>query len=90
VVLDARRAVYEELSRRTAEEVGRRCADPRVRAALAAGIRRVLGPDAEIVDDPAGGLIGQRGGRRLDRGATALAARAVARLGPEVEALWNP
>lgn len=89
IMLGAQRAVYEELCRRAADEVSRRCADAEVRAALTTRIRRLLGPAAQVVDDPHGGVVGCLDGRRLDYSRDTLAANAVRALGEEVTALWT-
>ncbi len=54
------------------------------RAALAA-----LGPDARVIDNPAGGIAAQRCNRQIDLSLPAIAARALDRLAAEAEGLWS-
>lgn len=51
--------------------------------------RRVLGPDAEVTEAPGGGAVARLADRRADYTLGALTARAVDRLGAEVETLWS-
>ncbi|NUS82902.1 MAG: hypothetical protein HOY75_09145 [Streptomyces sp.] len=51
--------------------------------------QQLLGPDAEVTEAPDGGLVAQSAGRRVDYTLDALTARAVDRLGAEVETLWS-
>ncbi|MFC4907081.1 hypothetical protein [Actinomadura gamaensis] len=86
LVLEARRRVYDELAARVREEMG----DPALRPVLDAVVRHRLGPGAEIVPAPGGGVTGRAGGRELDLSAAALAEAALAALGTETEELWSP
>ncbi|GAB7035462.1 V-type ATP synthase subunit E family protein [Streptomyces sp. NPDC021749] len=91
--LGARRAAYEQL---------RRLATARVRALrdtdgyrsllhrLVLRARGLLGPDAEVTEHPDGGVVARAAGRYVDCTLDALAARALDRLGSEVEKLWVP
>lgn len=90
VVLHAQREVYEELRRRVVDEVTRLRADPGLRQRLAARVRAVLGAEAEVIDAPDGGVIGQAAQRRLDLSLQTVASRAVEELGAEVRQLWAP
>lgn len=49
----------------------------------------LLGPHAEITEDPAGGLVAEAGGRRLDYRLTAIAAQALAGAEPSIGGLWS-
>lgn len=91
--LTARREAYEELSRRVTAHVRelRHTADyPLLLERLARHARRLLGPDAETTVCSGGGLVAHAAGRRVDCTLDALAARALDRLGAEVEGLWAP
>jgi hypothetical protein len=78
-VLAARTAARADLSRRVAAAVEALSTDPRypaLRARLAAECRDRLGPDAEVVEAPGGGVVGRAGSRRLDLSLAVLAALA--------------
>jgi vacuolar-type H+-ATPase subunit E/Vma4 len=62
---------------------------PDVRGALEVQARALLGPDAEIVEDPGGGVLATAPGRRVDLTLRAIAARAMDALGEEVTRLWT-
>ncbi|ATL69298.1 V-type ATP synthase subunit E family protein [Nocardia terpenica] len=49
---------------------------------------RLLGPQCDIVEDPAGGLVARSGGRVLDLRLSTIAARALDRVEPEIGGLW--
>lgn len=49
----------------------------------------VLGADAQVKDDPDGGVVAQLGHRRMDLSLSALAERVLDRLAPEVDGLWS-
>ncbi|MEU1799457.1 hypothetical protein [Streptomyces sp. NPDC019937] len=87
--LAAREAAYEELSRRALAHVcqkwGRAGLDR-----LRERARALLGPDAEITEIPGAGVVARAPGRRVDCTADSLTARALDRLGAEVETLWSP
>jgi vacuolar-type H+-ATPase subunit E/Vma4 len=92
--LRARQRQVEELERLAREAVlGMRSDDryPDLLERLAAAVREQLGPDAEIEVDPEGrgGVIGRRGRATVDYTLPALAERAIADLGEEVERLWR-
>lgn len=63
---------------------------PAVRAALEARARELLGPDADLVEDPSGGVLAKVPGLRVDLTLRAIAARTVNALGEEVTRLWTP
>ena len=51
--------------------------------------RRAPGADAQVKDDPYGGVVAQLGHRRMDLSLSALAERVLDRLAPEVDGLWS-
>ncbi|MFI7546839.1 hypothetical protein [Actinoplanes sp. NPDC049599] len=78
--LRAHRAAYEQLRRRSREAAVLVRAEPgyaALRAALDAEARRLLGPDAEIVEADGGGVVGRAGARSVDLSLAAFAERAV-------------
>ncbi|MEU8233249.1 hypothetical protein AB0C12_27020 [Actinoplanes sp. NPDC048967] len=78
--LRARRDAYEQLRRQSRIAVLRIRDEPgypAVRAALTAEVHRLLGPGAEIVEAPGGGVVGRSGARRVDLSLIAFADRAV-------------
>lgn len=91
--LVVRREAYEELRRRVTERVREllHAPDyPSVLERLTGHARRLLGPDAEIIVHPDGGLIARVPGRRVDCTLDTLAVRALGRADVEVETLWAP
>jgi len=48
----------------------------------------ILGPDVVVTESPTGGVVAERGERRLDLSLPALAAAALDAMAPEVSALW--
>ncbi|MEU8875949.1 hypothetical protein AB0D24_33320 [Streptomyces javensis] len=91
--LAARREAYEELRRRAFAR-GRELRDsatyPAARDRLRRRALRLLGPDAEVTEAPDGGVVGRAAGRRAECTLDGLTARALDRLGVEVETLWSP
>ncbi|MGG7569307.1 hypothetical protein [Streptomyces sirii] len=91
--LNVRREVYEELRLRATERV-RALRQTAGYAALVDRLneraRQLLGPDAEVTEHPAGGVVAHVAGRRVDYTLDALAAHAVDRIGAEAETLWAP
>lgn len=92
--LAARGALFEELRSRARAGAVELRSDPGYPALLdrlTGAARAQLGADAEIeVDRPGGGGVGARSGRRsVDYTLPALADRALADLGGEVEKLWR-
>ena len=84
----------EELQLRSREAVLRLREDSRYPALLdrlARTAREQLGPDAEVEVDPPGlgGVIGRTGRVSVDYTLPALADRAIASLGDELESLWR-
>ncbi|WP_432193151.1 hypothetical protein [Streptomyces sp. bgisy027] len=91
--LSARREAYEELRREAAERVRemRRTDDhPSLRRRLEHRARVLLGPGAEMIEHADGGVVAQASGKRADLSLTALADRALDRLGGEARNLWEP
>lgn len=62
---------------------------PAVRAALEAHARELLGPNADLVQDPNGGVLATAPGLRVDLTLRAIVARTVDALGQEVTRLWT-
>ncbi|MDW8806477.1 hypothetical protein P1P68_17190 [Streptomyces scabiei] len=92
-VLSARREAYGDLRRAIAVRTGelRRTDDyAELRERLEGLARALLGPGAEVTEHPEGGVVARAPGRRLDLSLTALADRALDRLGGEVRVLWEP
>ncbi|MBU3865778.1 hypothetical protein KN815_17385 [Streptomyces sp. 4503] len=92
--LAVRREAYEELRRRAFTR-GRELREdparyPAARDRLRRRASRLLGPDAEVTEAPDGGVVGRAAGRRAECTLDSLTARALDRLGVEVEALWSP
>ena len=56
--------------------------------ALVRTARKALGEGARVSDHPGGGVIAEHGRRRLDLSLSAIAARALEAIAPEVAALW--
>ena len=91
--LAARSECWEELGRLVVhgiEDLRRSDSYPRLSARLTAYAHDVLGPDAQVTETPAGGVVAQTAHRRLDCSLTALAHRELERIGVEVEELWAP
>jgi vacuolar-type H+-ATPase subunit E/Vma4 len=91
-VLAARREAYDELGRRarTAASALRDDAGyPDLLERLTAAARADLGAGTEVQPDPAGGVRGRAGSRRVDYTLPALADRCVAALGPKARRLWT-
>ncbi len=92
LVLAAQRAAYDDLRaavRQEATTLPEDTAWPDLRDRLAAHARRLLGPDAELVEVP-GGLRARSGSRTVDLTVSSLAEAELVALGPEVEKLWVP
>ncbi|GAA2363468.1 hypothetical protein [Streptomyces cuspidosporus] len=90
--LATRGRIYEDLRSRALARV-REAWDATTRPAdlglLRSRARRVLGPDTEVTEAPGGGVVARLADRRADYTLEALTARAVDRLGAEVETLWS-
>ncbi|MEU0644976.1 hypothetical protein [Streptomyces umbrinus] len=90
--LAVRRQMYDELCRRAAEQVRELRQQSDYSSALERleqRARRLLGPDADMTEQAAGGVVAQAPGRRVDCTLDALAAWALDRMGAEVERLWE-
>jgi len=93
LVLGAQHDAYEELRRRSVEAVGRLRDDPaypQLQDRLRQEAIAQLGPAAEVVEDPAGGVVAVAGGRSVDLSLPVVALRAVDALGDRVTTLWEP
>lgn len=91
-ILAAQRNAYEQLGSRATEAVGRLRDEPgypALRMRLAARATDILGADAVVTEDPAGGIVAEVAGRRLDLTLTAFAARALERVEVGVDGLWS-
>jgi vacuolar-type H+-ATPase subunit E/Vma4 len=89
LVLVAQRDVYDDVRRRIGAALTAGDTATRVRAALEARARSVLGPDVRIVDVPAGGVTGAAGGLRVDCSVDALVERAVSVEAGRVAGAWS-
>lgn len=91
--LEAAQAAYRRLHRSALEALqGRRGEAPYAGLLdrLEAAARAQLGPDARIVrDPPAGGVIAEAGGRRVDYSLPALVERAITAVGADVGEAWT-
>ncbi len=92
--LRAQQHQVEELAQRSREAVLRLREDsryPGLLERLARVVREQLGPDAELELDPPGrgGVLGRKGAMSVDYTLPALAERAIASLGEELEELWR-
>lgn len=91
LLLAAERELYDELSVRAGQAVTRLRADPDypdVLRRLRAWVTAELGPGAEVVEHPGGGVLGSCEGRTIDLSLPAMASRELERLSGEVAALW--
>ncbi|MZF85986.1 V-type ATP synthase subunit E [Streptomyces sp. SID5643] len=91
--LAARREAYDELRREAAERAGnlrRANGYASLRERLEHRARVLLGPTAEVSEHADGGVVARAPGRRVDLSLTALADRALERMGAEVRSLWEP
>jgi len=87
VVLQAQRAVYTELREQARQAARQLLADPTRRERLIAVLRRQLGEQAAIREQPEGGIIAEtRDGRSIDASVATLIDQAVADL--DLEQLW--
>jgi vacuolar-type H+-ATPase subunit E/Vma4 len=93
VVLQAQRAAYDELRRRSRAAAGRLRTEPGypdLLERLTTAARAQLGAAAVVREHPEGGVVAEIPGRRVDLSLGVLAERIVDGLGPQVEALWAP
>lgn len=91
-VLEAERAVYDDVRRRAHAAAQELRSTPRygeLVGRLAARAREELGPDAELeLDPPRGGVAARTGNRRLDYTLPVLVDRALAEHAEQIEELW--
>jgi vacuolar-type H+-ATPase subunit E/Vma4 len=92
LVLEARRAVYEDARREAHAAAQRLRLQPRYQQLLdrlAAQVKEELGPDAELeLDPPEGGVLGRLGNRRVDHTLPASVERCLGERGDDLERLW--
>lgn len=92
LVLESKRAVYDDARREARVAVQRLRSEPRYEELLerlAARAREELGPEAELeLDPPDGGVIGRVDNRRVDNTLPALVERCLAEHAAELERLW--
>lgn len=91
--LAARREAYDELRHGAAErvrELRRTDGYVSLREWLEHRARALLGPAAEVSEHADGGVVARAPGTRVDLSLTALADRALDRMGAEVRSLWEP
>ena len=91
-VLAAQRNAHEQLGSRATDAVCRLRDEPgypALRMRLAARAADILGGDAVVTEDPAGGVVAEVAGRRLDLSLTAFAARALERVEGGLDGLWS-
>lgn len=92
VVLAQQSALRHELQegvREAAVAVRKESAYPMLLAILKERCLAVLGGDAVVTEDPAGGVVARAGSRSLDLRLPTLAARTLDAMGPEVSRLWT-
>jgi vacuolar-type H+-ATPase subunit E/Vma4 len=91
-LLAAQRNAYEQVGRRATDAIRALREEPgypALRTRLAARAAEILGADAVVTEDPAGGIVAQAAGRRLDLSLTAFAARALERVEGGLDGLWS-
>jgi vacuolar-type H+-ATPase subunit E/Vma4 len=93
-VLAAQRNGYEQLRARATDAVHQLRDEPgypALRERLAARAVQVLGTGTGVVvtEDPAGGIVAEAAGRRLDLSLTAFAERALERVEVDIDGLWS-
>lgn len=91
-VLAARRNGYEQLRARATDAVHELRGEPgypALRERLAARAVQVLGTGVIVTDAPAGGIVAEAAGRRLDLSLTAFAERALERAEADIDGLWS-
>lgn len=91
-VLTAQDDAYRQWRRRGSEAVLRLRDDPGY-AGWQDALRQIagaaLGEGAQVTEAPEGGVVAERGRRRLDLSLTAIAARALDQIAPTVDGLWS-
>lgn len=91
-LLAAQNAAYQQLRHDLAASLAsvRAAPDyPDLCAQLRAAAVSILGPDATIIEPPAGGIIATAGGRRIDLSLPSVAEGALVALQPELGGLWS-
>ena len=92
LVLEAQRAIYDDVRREARASVQRLRSEPQYEQLLerlSAVVREELGPEAELVlDPPEGGVIGRLGNRRVEHTLPVLVERCLAERAEEVERVW--
>lgn len=92
LILEAKRAVYDDVRRESQAAVQRLRSEPRyveLVERLAARAREELGPEVELeLDLPDGGIIGRVENRRVDHTLPTLVERCLAEHACELERLW--
>ena len=91
-ILAAKQVGYEQLRARATESIQRLRDEPgypALRDRLTARAVGILGADAVTAEDPAGGIVAEVAGRRLDLSLTAFAARAFERIEADIDGLWS-
>ncbi len=92
IVLAQQNALRRELQhqvREAAVNLRQDASYPTLLAALTERCRAVLGAEATVSEDPAGGVVAQAGSRRLDLSLPTLAARTLDAMSPQVSRLWT-
>lgn len=92
-LLSVQRELYDDLRRRcrtAASGLTGRSEYDVLRRRLADKAREQLGPGADVVEAPDGGVLATAGDERLDLSLPTLAERALTRSGAEVAELWTP
>lgn len=91
--LAAQRDAHDDLRTAAAAAVRERLrdrpGDAALRESLVVVAHRLLGPHAVVTDAAGGGIVAEAGGRRVDLTLDALTARAVDRLGADLDGLWS-
>ena len=92
LVLEAQRAVYDDVRREAHAAAQRLRSEPRygeLLERLAAVVEEELGPEVELeADPPDGGVIGHAGNRRVEQTLPALVERCLTEHAAELERLW--
>jgi len=92
IVLAQQNALRRELQQRVREaavSLRQDASYPTLLAVLTEQCRAVLGAEATVTEDPAGGVVAHSGSRRLDLSLPALAARTLDAMSPQVSRLWT-
>ena len=92
-VLRVRREAYAQLRRQVLARLGEVRGDPtypEILRQLTGQARTLLGPGARVAESPAGGIVAEAEGRRLELTLPVLADQAVEALGADLEGLWAP